>query len=213
MKVKADKILVFPALNPAKSDQDTNRTELNFEKSFPLLRRGNYFLFVGTIEPRKNLKLMVEGFINSNQTYKGNKLVIVGKAGWNADLVEFVNNSQNDNVIWLQNTNDFEKDILMKNCAAFCYFSRYEGFGLPVLEALNLGCLVLTSDVGPIREYFSKYTIQIDPNSFLSIKEVFENFEDLRHLKKELLKKYELEKSQFDFDKIIHNIYEHISNE
>ena len=213
LNVKADKVLVFPALNPTKSDKDTNQTELNFEESFPLLRRGNYFLFVGTIEPRKNLKLMVEGFINSNQTNKDKKLVIVGKAGWNNDLIEFVNNSQNDNVIWLQNTNDFEKDILMRNCAAFCYFSRYEGFGLPVLEALNLGCLVLTSDVGPIREYFSKYTIQINPNSLLSIKEVFENFEDLRHLKKELLKQYELEKSQFDFNKIIHNIYEHITNE
>ena len=52
----------------------------------------------------------------------------------------------------------------MLNSAAFCYFSLYEGFGSPILEAL-IWVFLLTSNVGSIKEYFSNYSVQLNPTS------------------------------------------------
>lgn len=101
----------------------------------------------------------------------------------------------------------------MSNCAAFCYFSKYEGFGVPILEALNEGCLVLTSNVGPISEYFSEYTIQVDPNNENSIINCFENFKKWEDRKVELIQKFNASHHQFHFDSVFQKIFNAISDE
>ena len=212
LKVKAEKVYVYPC--PARlDDKGYCDPKFDFGKFFPVLHSCDYFLFVGTIEPRKNIKLMVESFLRSSQPSKGKKLVIVGKKGWDFDLNGYVEQAQSDSVIWLQNVDDREKGALIKNCAAFCYFSLYEGFGMPVLEALSLGCLVLTSNAGSIREYFSNYTIQIDPHKGDEIQNCFERFQDLYQLKTVLLEKYMIDKDKFDGDLITSNIFRHITND
>ncbi len=125
----------------------------------------DYILIVGTQEPRKNLRLAYAAFdkflshpLISN-IRKEIDLVIVGKFGWG----EAPKAHRNIRIIGYVN----EKDLLSfyKNAMVFVYPSLYEGFGLPVLEAMSCGCPVITSDCGSLKEIAQGCALLINPKS------------------------------------------------
>lgn len=122
---------------------------------------GSYILAVGTREPRKNLTRVIKAFnkLNSEKL----KLVLVGKYGWGDDVT--LNNKQiaMDNVIVTGFVDDKDLPVLYSGAKMFCYPSLYEGFGLPVLEAMQCGCPVITSNVSSLPEVAGEAGIQVDP--------------------------------------------------
>lgn len=127
---------------------------------------SKYILFVGTIEPRKNLIRLIEAF-NLVKTRKNinYKLVIVGKKGW---MYEDVFNSIKE--LGLENEIVFtdyipEKDLvyIYNGADIFVYPSLYEGFGLPPLEAMSCGVPVVTSNTSSLPEVVGKAAVLIDP--------------------------------------------------
>jgi glycosyltransferase involved in cell wall biosynthesis len=130
-----------------------------------------YVLFVGTLEPRKNLKRLLNAWRCLNPTERGDcRLTVVGAAGWMiADLTASV--SAQDNVDFVGHVSDTALLQYLNGALFFAYPSIYEGFGLPVIEAMALGIPVLTSDVGATQEIAKGAAWLVNPASETSIAE------------------------------------------
>jgi glycosyltransferase involved in cell wall biosynthesis len=126
-----------------------------------------YILYIGTIEPRKNLIRLVEAFSELAVTYPDHVLVIAGMKGWMyEDLFELVRKfDMEKRVIFTGFVLDKDKPYLIKGCEIFVYPSLYEGFGLPLLEALSCGVPALTSNVSSLPEIAGDAALLVDPTS------------------------------------------------
>jgi glycosyltransferase involved in cell wall biosynthesis len=132
----------------------------------PGLRPGAFWLSVGTLEPRKNLRRLLSAFarlVAAGGT--GRTLVLAGGRGWMEDGLEaFVaERGIADRVRVLGYVEDDTLRWLYAHCFAFAYPSLAEGFGLPVLEAMGLGAAVVTSDRSSLPEVAADAAVLVDP--------------------------------------------------
>lgn len=110
-----------------------------------------YILYVGNIEPRKNVDQLVRAMEDPIVRGFGLPLVIAGNPAWNyAATMEAI--SRNSEVVYLGYVSDSDRCALMQKCDLFIFPSRYEGFGFPVLEAMAAGAPVLTTHGGALRD-------------------------------------------------------------
>jgi len=128
----------------------------------------NYILYLGTIEPRKNLKNLIMAYNKVRQSSPNTtlQLIIAGKDGWKTrDIVrERKSSSYIDDIILLGYVDREIMPSLLSHTSLFVYPSLYEGFGLPVLEALACGARVLTSDLTSLPEVGGEHCYYCDPN-------------------------------------------------
>lgn len=121
---------------------------------FPDVQPG-YFLFVGTLQPRKNLQQLLQAYDRLAPAVRSeHQLVIAGKYGWGVDDLrrELERRHAEKRVLWLEYVEHDALRCLYRDAAAFVFPSRAEGFGLPVLEALASGVPVVASDIPAVRE-------------------------------------------------------------
>jgi glycosyltransferase involved in cell wall biosynthesis len=116
---------------------------------------GDYVLAVSTLEPRKNLTRLVEGFRRAG--LDGLELRVVGAEGWGGVRVN------GERVRWLGELTDAELAEQYRGAAAVAYVSLYEGFGLPVLEAMASGTSVVAPDGPPFSEFARGIAVGVDP--------------------------------------------------
>ena len=114
----------------------------------------NYFLFIGTLEPRKNITVVIDAFEKFMKDHNNIDLVIAGKIGWKfKKIIEKLDNSPNaSNIKRIGYVSYEEKIALYQNAIAFLFPSCYEGFGLPIIEALSLSCPVIANNVSSMPE-------------------------------------------------------------
>jgi glycosyltransferase involved in cell wall biosynthesis len=117
---------------------------------------GDYVLGVGTVEPRKNLPRLAEAARSA-----GIELRVVGAPGWGDVPL--------DGVHWLGELPDEELARLYRGAAAVAYPSLYEGFGIPIVEAMASGTPVVTSAGGATEEIAGGAAVLVDPNDAASI--------------------------------------------
>ena len=130
--------------------------------------RDNFILFVGTIEPRKNLSTLARAFDEIlRQTSLRPQLVIAGKEGWLMnDLFRFINGAGiQDDVCFTGYLGDDDLRALYSSCTLFVYPSLYEGFGLPPLEAMACGAPLITSRIPSIMETVESAACLVDPTN------------------------------------------------
>jgi len=134
--------------------------------------RGPYVLAVGNLQPRKNLLRLVEAFASLiQQTPLDHQLVLVGKSQWReSDVHACIHHYKlTDRVVFTGYINDDDLVDLFNAADVFAYPSLYEGFGLPVIEAMACGAPVLTSNVTSIPEVAGDAAILIDPRDTAAI--------------------------------------------
>jgi glycosyltransferase involved in cell wall biosynthesis len=133
----------------------------------------DYVLYVGAIQPRKNLGRLARAFAAAVQRGAPHQLVVTGKRMWlyKALIAEIESLGLEDRVVWTGYVGRNDLPILMSGCSAFAYVSLYEGFGLPVLEAMACGAPVLTSTDPALQEVAQGNAVHADPESIEEIQE------------------------------------------
>ena len=139
---------------------------LRAEEPVSPLEPGEFWLSVCTLEPRKNLRRLLRAFRKYlDRALKPRPLVLSGGKGWmEGDLETFIGElGLKDHVLLTGYVSDQKLGWLYKNCFAFVYPSLYEGFGLPVLEAMGLGAAVITSNTTSLPEVSGDAAHYVDP--------------------------------------------------
>ncbi|MYM25646.1 glycosyltransferase [Duganella sp. FT135W] len=137
------------------------------------LREG-YFLFVGTLQPRKNVERLLEAYLSLPPVLRSaRQLVIVGQPGWRSEeLVARIKAAQQrgENVVWLdQLTDNRHLRHLYAGAGAFIFPSLHEGFGLPLVEAFAAGVPVACSNTTSLPEVANGAALEFDPLSVADI--------------------------------------------
>jgi len=198
-KVKEDKIsVIYPGIKqlPAES-KELAMSDLNNKFGID----GEYILFVGTLQPRKNVTKLIEAFAKIKK--RDLKLVVVGKKGW---LYEDILSAPQkfgveDRVKFLDFVSDEDLPSLYKNALCFVLPSLYEGFGLPVLEAMQYGCPVLTSNVSSLPEAGGDAAVYFDPEDANDIAQKIDEVVSDSSLRQEMVKKGYNQIKKFSWEK------------
>lgn len=132
--------------------------------------KKDFLLFVGSIEPRKNLSNLLKAYsLLTHSQKEALPLVLVGFKGWeNKEIMQELQKHKNF-VSYLGFVSDEELAHLYNLATVFIYPSLYEGFGLPPLEAMACGAAVIVSDVASLPEVCADGALYVDPNNMEQI--------------------------------------------
>jgi glycosyltransferase involved in cell wall biosynthesis len=149
---------------------------------------GQFVCFIATLEPRKNLERLIEAF--EQLDYEGS-LVIIGKLGWKYSKVleRMKTSTKAKRIIYLGYVPEADKPYIIKLSDVFAWPSLYEGFGLPVLEAMAVGVPVLTSNSTSLPEVVSDCALTVNPYQVTDIKNGLQQLLDQPNLRELYIKK------------------------
>lgn len=173
----------------------------------------NYILYMGTLEPRKNIESIVEAFKLFNEKSdlkeKNFKLVIAGKKGWLFEsifnLVETL--KLQDDVIFTDYIDEVDKPIIYQMARLFVFPSIYEGFGIPVLEAMAASVPVITSNVSSLPEVAGDAAILVEPKDVKSIAENMHKILSDNDLRDKLICKGHIQAKKFTWEASAEKLY------
>lgn len=154
-KIKEEKIeVIYNGTNFVESEDLSENTKNEIQEKFKI-KTAPFLFFLSTIEPRKNIPTLIKAF-NYVKSKKETdlKLILAGGLGWKYEEVIklFEESKYKDDIIMPGYISKEEKKYLYDNASIFVYPSLYEGFGLPILEAMSNKCLVLTANNSSLPE-------------------------------------------------------------
>lgn len=129
------------------------------------LTPGRFLLYVGVLEPRKNVPMLLQAFARIAEQFPDVPLVIVGKKGWMYDAIfaELTALGLAERVVFTGYVPEADLPRLYGGARAFVYPSLYEGFGLPVLEAMQCGTPVVTTEISSMPEVAGDAALLVQP--------------------------------------------------
>jgi glycosyltransferase involved in cell wall biosynthesis len=169
-RVDAGRIHVVPlAASLPKTGSDVGQTLARLKV------HGPYLLFVGTLEPRKNVVRLVRAYRRLAARGMPHSLVLAGPLGWGArPLLDELAQEGPGEVVLTGATTALDLDALYRGAAVFVYPSLYEGFGLPVLEAMARGTPCVVSSTSSLPEVAGEAAVPVDPRSTGALVEAVE---------------------------------------
>lgn len=164
-----------------------------------------YFLFTGVLSPRKNIETMLGAFhlLKKGNAYQAYKLLIVGRRGWLYEgiFAKIAQLQLENEVSFIEYVPEEDLPTFYLLAKAYLFTSLYEGFGLPILEAMASRCPVITSNISSMPEVAGNAALLIDPTKkeeiVSAMKQVIEN----EKLRKEMQKKGLLQIKKFSWKK------------
>lgn len=170
----------------------------------------DYFFYLGSIHPRKNVDRLLEAFdlFKSNHTSTV-KLLVAGRMAWQSKPVKaaWQKMKHRDEVIFLDYLPDNLLPGMLGSALALIYVSLFEGFGLPVIEAMNCEVPVITSNTSSLPEVAGEAALCVDPTDTQQIANAMARISKDAHLRSDLIQLGKDQKLKFDWDKTAAKIY------
>ena len=161
-----------------------------------------YLFYCGALDMRKNILRIIEAFEKISAEFPKLTLVLAGAAGANAGpILKYLEENNNDRIKIVGYVTDNQKRILMSNATAFIFPSLYEGFGLPILEAMACGCPVITSNVSSMPEVAGDAALYVDPYDKISIANACYRVITSEALRSNMIEKGFAQSRKFSWDK------------
>lgn len=164
---------------------------------------GTTILCVATLAPRKNQERLINAFASlPEEIRQGHRLVLAGGRGWHDDAIIALARST-PGVEWVGHVEDAEYERLLGSCDAFALPSLYEGFGMQILDALQRGIPVLTSDRGSLTEVAGDAALVVDPESVESIADGLRRLLTESALRDQLRRNAPLQAKRFSWERTV----------
>lgn len=195
--------VILNGVNEMYYNQNNNDNNFDSNQSY---KNDSFFLFVGTLEQRKNISFLLNTFINaykSSAISKNTKLILVGKAGFG--ISEIKNMINHPNIVWLRYIQNENLIHLYKTCKALVMPSLYEGFGIPIAEAIVTNTPIIASNIPTNIEFHKRHNNQLflfDLNNEERLKELFTYIDNNINLRSNL--KYG-DISMYSYDEVVRN--------
>lgn len=212
LNVNEDKIeVIYPGVDEMYKCILSDREIIDVKDKYNI--HGKYFLYLGTLEPRKNIETIIKAYNLFNKSNKDNiKLVLAGKKGWLYDnIFELVKEFKiGDKVIFTDYVEDKDKPVLYQGAEIFLFPSLYEGFGIPVVEAMASRTPVITSNSSSLPEVAGKAAIITEPLDYKKISDSIRLILNDSKLREEMIAEGIKQADKFNWDKSaekLKNIY------
>jgi len=170
-----------------------------------------YFLFTGLIHPRKNLTNLFRAFKQFKYSADSNvKLLIVGsRKWWTEDMQKaFENSAFRDEIIFTGRVDDESLQAIMASALALVYASHFEGFGIPILEAMYCDTPVITSETSSMPEVGGDSVLYVNPNSVESIANAMIRIFNDPDLRKSMVTKSRIQCKKFTWEKTADKLWQ-----
>jgi glycosyltransferase involved in cell wall biosynthesis len=174
------------------------------------LERNQYGIFVGAIEPKKNVRRLIDAFLDAHETMP---LVIVGQKAWKwegeiGDLDQRLGDAARRRIRLVGHVPRDDLRKLLAGARLLAFPSLYEGFGLPPLEAMLMGCPVLSSNAGGLAEVCGGAALVVDPFDTDSIRRGIAKALGDEKLRAELREAGYIQAAKFSADKYVSRLAE-----
>ena len=173
----------------------------------------DYFLFVGAIHPRKNIARLMRAFDAFKQKSKSsNKLLLVGsKMWWNKTLQKSLENIfHKEDIIFLGRKNQLELNNLYASALALCFVPYFEGFGIPILEAMKCACPVITSNCSSMPEVSGDAALLVDPLKIEEISQAMYRVDQDNNLRTQLSTRGQIRAEKFSWNSTANALWKSI---
>ncbi len=169
----------------------------------PQKKEGQSIVMVSTLSPRKNQKRLIEAYALLPEDLKTkHPLVLIGGRGWHDDAIVALA-KKTKGVHWKGYLSSAECAKEMENALMLAFPSLYEGFGLPLLDAMCMGIPVLTSDIGSMKEVAGDAALLADPTSVESIHDGLQKLLTDKNLRDDLRRKGFLRAKDFSWKRSV----------
>ncbi len=197
---------------PIKNQEVLNRVKERYNI------KDKYLLFLGTLEPRKNIPGLIRAFHKIKDRFPNYQLVIAGKRGWKfQEIFKTVEELRlEDRVIFTGYLPEEDIPSLYSGAELFIYPTLYEGFGFPPLEAMACGTPVITSNLSSLPEVVGEGGILIDPNNIDELSRAMESVLADENLRKGLREKGLRQAAKFSWERCARDtlkVYREVGNQ
>ena len=187
------------------AEEQQNAVRLKYSKGEP------YFLYIGALHPRKNLERLVRAFgAFKRKTNSKTKLVIAGGGYWNYEGLRMAvyELPEKEEIIFLGRLSDEELHAITASARALTYVPYFEGFGIPIIEAMSCDVPVITSNITSMPEVAGEAALYVDPFSEESISSAMMLIDTDESLRQTLISKAKLQREKFSWDKTANALWD-----
>ena len=174
-----------------------------------------YFFYVGAVQPRKNIHRLIEAFdIFKQITGVSFKLLIAGRFAWQTGPVKtaYTKAVHQKDIVFLGYVPDEDLPLLMGAAFALTYISLFEGFGLPLVEAMQCNIPIITSEISSMPEVAGNAALLVDPASTDTVVQAMQQLYEDENLYRQLVEAGELQRRKFSWDMAAESIYTILKN-
>ncbi|HOT15883.1 MAG TPA: glycosyltransferase family 1 protein [Bacteroidales bacterium] len=210
----ADADLIDVAYNGAGEDFKPLDEYQKHEVRNQFANGAEYFVYVGNLLPRKNVDGMIKAFtLCKNKTGLSTKLVIVGESFFMTDKIKeaYDNSNVKDDIIFTGRLTQEELPLVVGAAKGLIFVSHFEGFGIPILEAMQCDVPVITSNTSSMPEVAGDAAILADPNNIGQIAQAIEDIDTKNNLRNELIEKSRIRRQAFNWDKTAEEVWKSLT--
>lgn len=177
------------------------------------LKPKKYFLFIGRIEYKKNTDTLIKAFGEFAQDNEDIQLVLAGFPGHGGEkIIKDIPAELKHRITFTGYIGETEKAVLLKNTLSFIFPSRFEGFGIPLLEAMDANVPIIASDIPSSKEVAGESALFFEKEDAQALAKLMKQIADNPDSNKELISTYSRQLEKYSWEKCAEEVYRLITN-